>query len=346
MNKTALRLVLLLLALSTFPLGEAGAQKAQNEKPPGTFPLPSLNVAYNNISIGASPIWIMHHAGIFQKHGLDVTLSFARGTLATQAMVAGSFPVGFASTPSVISSSLAGARLKIVASLINRMIYAVVTAREITGAAQLRGKRVGISRLGDASETATRFAARELGLDPDRDLAMLQIGNSPDRFAALRAGRIEGMVADPADVIRAKREGFNVLADLTARGIDYQGSIVAMSEGFIRDHGETALNFVRAFVEGIHYFKNHREETIRVAATYLRTTDLDALRQGWQIFAERLIPEKPYPSVKGMQLVINEVASRNPAARNATPEQFLDTRLIEQVDRSGFIDRLYRYREK
>lgn len=342
MNKTALRWVLLLLGLSVFPLGEVYAQKVQSEKPPGTFPLPSLNVVYNNISIGASPIWIMHHAGIFQKHGLEVALSFARGTLATQAMVAGSFPVGFVSPSSVVSSNLAGSRLKIVAGLLNKMLYALVTSRDINSPSQLKGKRVGISRLGDASETATRFAAKEIGLDPDREFTVVQVGNSPERFAALRAGAIQGMMADPADLIRARREGFNVLIDLTTKGIDYQGSTVTMSEEFIRDHSDKTLSFVRALVEGIHYFKNNREATLRVAAGYLKTTDLDALGQAWQVFAERIVPIKPYPSVKGMQLVIREVASRNPAARDAIPEQFFDTRFIEQIDKSGFINRLYK----
>lgn len=342
MNKTALRLVLLLLGFSVFPLGEAGAQKAQSEKPPGTFPLPSVNVVYDNISIGASPIWITHHAGIFQKHGLDVRLSFARGALSAQAMVAGSFPVGFVSPPAVVSSNLAGSRLKIVAGLLNKMLYALVTSRDISSPSQLKGKKVGISRLGSSSETATRFAAKEIGLDPDRDFTIVQVGNSPERFAALRAGAIQGMMADPADLIRARREGFNVLIDLTTKGIDYQGSAVTMSEEFIRDHSDMTLSFVRALVEGVHHFKNNREATLRVAASYLKTTDLDALGQAWKVFAERIVPIKPYPSVKGMQLVIREVASRNPAARDAIPEQFFDTRFIEQIDKSGFIDRLYK----
>lgn len=335
-----------LLSFSLLPFGVPAATPPLVEKqPPPRAPagrLTPLNIVYNNISIGATPIWITHQAGFFRKHGLDVNLSFARGTLAEQAMLAGTFPVGFVSSSAVINSSLAGARIKIVASVSNKMLYAVVAARAITSAAQLRGKRVGISRFGDASETATRLAARELGLDPDRELAMLQIGNSPDRFAALQAGTIDAMVADPADVVRARREGLNVLIDLTAKGIDYQGGGLSMMEGFIRDQRETALNFVRAFAEGIHYYKNNREEVVRVAASYLKTSDLDMLRQAWQVFAERLIPMKPYPSVKGIQLVIGEVASRNPAARSATPEQFIDATLMEEIDRSGFIDRLYR----
>src|SRR5712692_8904709 len=175
-------------------------QAALGEKQPA---LSKLDVVYNNISIGAAPVWVTHEAGFFRKHDLDVALTFARGVLATQAMVIGSFPIGFTSVSSVINANLAGARLRFVGAVTNKLIYAVVTARDITMPSQLKGKRVGIARFGDASETATRFAARELGLDPDRDIIMLQIGNSPDRFTALSTGKIDGMVADPADVVRA-----------------------------------------------------------------------------------------------------------------------------------------------
>jgi len=312
---------------------------ASGEKQPAPS---SLAVVYNNISIGAAPIWVTHEAGFFKKQDLDVALTFARGVLATQAMVVGSFPIGFTSVSSVINANLAGARLKFVGAVTNRLIYAVVTARDITMPSQLKGKKVGIARFGDASKTATRFAARELGLDPDRDLIMLQIGNSPDRFAALSTGKIDGMVADPADVIRAKRQGFNVLIDLTTKEFGYHGNGIVMPELFIQDKRETALKFLRGYVEGVHYYKTHPEESVRIVAAHLKTNDLDMLRQGWKVFTERLIPMKPYSSVKDMQLIIQELATQNPAAKNAVPERFIDSTLIEEIDRSGFIDRLYR----
>jgi ABC-type nitrate/sulfonate/bicarbonate transport system substrate-binding protein len=150
------------------------------------------------------------------------------------------------------------------------------------------------------------------------------------------------MVADPADVVRAKRQGFNVLIDLTTKEFGYHGHGIVMPELFIRDKRETALKFLRGYVEGVHYYKTHPEESVRIVAAHLKTNDLDMLRQGWKVFAERLIPMKPYSSVKDMQLVIQELATQNPAANNAAPERFIDSTLIEEIDRSGFIDRLYR----
>lgn len=301
----------------------------------------ALNMVYNNLSVGAAPIWITQKAGIFQKHGLDVTLSLARGSLSVQAMMAGSFPVGVVSTAGVVSSHMGSARLKIVAGIINVLLYSVIAAPDIKSGAQLKGKRVGISRFGDSSELATRIAARELGLDADRDLSMIQVGSGPDRYAALRAGAIHAAVVGPAEVIRGRREGFNLLVDLTTQNIEYQGSVMAMTEEFMRQE-EAALSIMRAVIEGLHYFKTRREDSVRIMSQFLKGADVEALREGWITYAERIFPAKPYPTGKGTELVIREVASQNPAAGKVTPEQLFELRFVEKVDRSGFIDQLYR----
>jgi ABC-type nitrate/sulfonate/bicarbonate transport system substrate-binding protein len=268
-------------------------------------------------------------------------LSLARGPLSVQAMLAGSFPVGIVSPSGVVSSHLSGARLKIVAGVINVLLYSVIAAHDVTSGTQLKGKRVGISRFGDSSELATRIAAKELGLDPDRDIAMIQVGSGPDRFNALRAGAIQAAVVGPAEVIRGRREGLNLLIDLTAKKIEYQGSVLAMTEDLLRQE-DTALKVMRAIVEGLHYFKTRKEDSIRIMSEYLKGADVEAMRQGWGPYAERIFPAKPYPSVKGMELVIREVASQNPAAAKVTPDRLFDVRFIERIDRSGFIDNLYR----
>jgi NitT/TauT family transport system substrate-binding protein len=326
-----LRILVFLLSFEAVASGQAGS-------PGKLVPLP---VVYSNLSMGSAPIWIIDKAGIFRKHGLDVSLTLAQGNLPIQAMIAGSFDIGFVGAVPLIGAVLSGAQLKLTATMFDKILYALVTSRDITSGSQLKGKRIGISRVGTTSEMAARFAVSELGLDPDRDVTMIQVGNSPERFIALRAGSIQGMAADPSDMIRAQREGFPILVDLTRSNIDFVVGGVVMTERFIRDQEKTAFTFLRAYVEGLHYFKTHPEESSRVAATMLRTTDLDALRQSWKVY-ERITPPKPYPSLKGLEPVIRLVAARNPAALNAKPEQFIDSRFIEQIDKSGFIDRLYR----
>ena len=259
-----------------------------------------------------------------------------------QAMLAGSFPVGIVSTSGIVSSHLSGARLKIVAGVINTLFYTVIAAPGHHDRSQLKGKRVGISRFGDSSELATRIAAKELGLDPDRDIAMIQVGSGPDRFNALRAGVIQAAVVGPAEVVRGKKEGFNPLIDLTTKNVEYQGSVMATTKIYRKK--DSALRIIRAMSEGLHFFKTRRDESVRIMSAYLKGADIEAMKQGWIAYAERIFPAKPYPSTKGMELVIREVAAQNPAASKVTPERLFDSRLVERVDRRGFIDNLYRER--
>jgi len=116
---------------------------------------------------------------------------------------------------------------------------------------------------------------------------------------------------------------------------------MAMTEEFMRQE-EVALGVVRAIVEGLHFFKTRREDSVRIMSEFLKGADIEALRLGWAPYAERIFPAKPYPSVKGTELVIREVATQNPAASKVTPDRLFDLRFIEKVDRSGFIDQLYR----
>src|SRR5688572_31897179 len=157
-------LLIFILSFLEPQTGNAQSPSSDKARSPTAAREPTvLNVVYGNMSVSAAPLWITQRAGIFQKYGFDARLSFARGTIATQAVIAGSFPVAILSPPSVVNSVLAGTRIKMVAGLIDKLGYMVVSARHITSASQLKGKRAGISSFGATSETATRFAARELG---------------------------------------------------------------------------------------------------------------------------------------------------------------------------------------
>ena len=303
----------------------------------------ALNMVYNNLSVGSGPLWVAQNAGIFQKHGLDMSLSLARGSLSVQAMLAGSFPVGIVSASGMVTSHLSGARLKIVAGVINTLLYTVIAAPEITSGGQLKGKRVGISRFGDSSELATRIAAKELGLDPDRDIAMIQVGSGPDRFNALRAGAIQAAVVGPAEVVRGNNEGFNHLIDLTTNRIEYQGSVMAMTEDLIAQE-DTALRIIRAMAEGLHFFKTRRDESVRIMSEYLQGADIDAMKQGWVAYAERIFPVSPILRQRAWNWSSVRSQRRIRPRAKVTPERLFDLRLVERVDRSGFIDNLYRER--
>ena len=315
------------------------AQAPPPQAPPQAVKLP---VVYNNYSIGMVPLWLPLEAGIFAKHGLDVTFDFAQGTLATQAMVNGQYEVGNVSGSAVVASVLQGVDMKMVAAITTKSLYALIASRDVSTVADLRGKAFGISKLGDSSDTATRLILRKLGLDPERDVTILQVGNSPERYAALVAGGIQAAIADPMDVVRAERDGFTVLADQEALGIEYAGTTIAIRAPYLQEQPAVVRQFLLAVVEGIHYYKTHPDDAVAVGGKYLQSDDTEAMRSAVQVFSRVLMPDKPFITESSMRPIMAEVAQSMPAASDAPLARFVDNNLLEELDRSGALDALLR----
>jgi LysM repeat protein len=142
--------------------------------------------------------------------------------------------------------------------------------------------------------------------------------------------------------LRAKKMGFPMLADLQMLGLEYQHTSIATTRSLIKSKPELARDFMRAYVEGIHFAKTHRKETLEVLTKYLRTDDQEVLDDTYESILLTLVPEKPYPTQKGVQIILRELGAKDPAARSARPEQFVDTSILKELDDSGFIDRLYK----
>jgi LysM repeat protein len=199
-----------------------------------------------------------------------------------------------------------------------------------------------VTRFGSATDFAIRYALDKYGLDANKDVAVLQLGNVPALLAAMEAGKIQGAMLSAPTSIRAKRMGFPMLADMQMLGLEYQHTSIATSRALIKSKPDLARDFMRAMIEGIHYAKTHRRETMEVLSKYLRTDDKDVLEDTYESIILTLVPEKPYPTQKGIQIILREFGAKDPAARSARPEQFVDTSVLKDLDGSGFIDRLYK----
>jgi LysM repeat protein len=222
------------------------------------------------------------------------------------------------------------------------MDYKLIVSRDITRPDQLKGKIMAVSRIGSSSDFATRYALEKYGLAPDKDVAIVQIGSQPARFSALESGKIHGvMIAIPLTA-KAKRMGLNTLADLQMLGLEYQHTGLAFSQDTIKKQPELVRNVLKAFVESIHFMKTRRQETIGILAKYLKSDDTEALDEAYDSVLNSLIPEKPYPTIKGIQIMLREMGIKEPAARSARPEQFVDLTFMKELDSSGFVDHLYK----
>ena len=306
-------------------------------------PLEKITIAYSSISGHMAPLWITQDRGFFRKYGLDVQLVFIEsGSTAAKSLI--SKDVGFAQMAGagVVQSHLQGTDIVMIAGFLNTMDYQLMVEKSISRPDHLRGKTLAVSRLGSSSDFATRYALNKYGLMPDRDVTILEIGSQPARFAALEAGKIQGaMVAVPL-TLKAKALGFHALADLQMLGLEYQHTGLATTQALIKSRPDLVRNVMKAYVEGIHYYKTQPAESLAILGKYLKTSETDVLMEVYKNIGLKLTPEKPYPTLRGIEVILREIAARNPKTKSARPEEFMDLTFVRELDTSGFIDRLYK----
>jgi NitT/TauT family transport system substrate-binding protein len=306
-------------------------------------PLQKINVAYSSISGNVSPLWVTQDKGFFRKYGLEVqAILIESGTTTAQALVAGDISFASVAGPAAIQSNLRGADIVMIAGLVNTLVYQLYTEKGITRPDQFKGKALGVTRFGSATDFAMRYALEKYGLDPSKDVTILQLGNQPAMLAALESGRLQGAMLSMPTSLRAKKTGFPMLADLQMLGLEYQHTSIATTKALIKSKPDLVRDFIRAYIEGIQYAKTHRKETLDILAKYLRVEDKDVLDETYETIIATLVPEKPYPTMKGIQTILREFGTKDPAARSARPEQFVDLSIMKELDGSGFIDRVYK----
>ncbi|MGE5306735.1 MAG: ABC transporter substrate-binding protein [Alphaproteobacteria bacterium] len=299
-----------------------------------------LHVGYSAQAGSLAPIWITKEAGIFKKHGLDVELLFIPGgPTAAAAMLSGEVPITVIGGPAVVSSNIAGSDLVMIAGIVNTFAFQIVTVKNITSYQQLKGKRLGVNRYGASPDVAARFALKHMGIDP-KEITILQLGEQSTRLTAMMAGQLEAAVFLPPITTLALKQGMHVLLDLAELGAEFQITGLGSGQKFLIQRRAT-VKFMQGFVEGIHYYKTHKPESMKIIAKYMKISDREALSATYDYFAPKIVPRKPYPSLKGIKALLDLAANEKPELRNVGPERFVNLTILKEVDDSGFIDRLY-----
>lgn len=300
--------------------------------------LKKIKIGYPAISYNQIHIWIAKDAGLFRKHGLDAELIFFRGgQLATQALVAGDPPMVNIGT--VVQAGLQGHDIVLIASSESAYNYSIVARPGIAKVEQLKGKRLGISGFGSASHNAALILLGKFGMEPNKDVSLVVTGGTTERLAAVDAGRTEATLVTPSELPRARKQGLVEVYDLLNLGIEVQGNGLATSRSFIRAQRNTVLSALKAYVEAIYYIYRNREETRKIVADYMRTSDAEVLDATYNWFVKR-VQKKPYPTLKGIQFLLDEVAPRLPQAKSAKPEQFVDLTLLQQLEKEGYFNEM------
>lgn len=301
-----------------------------------------LKVAYPTTIGAMSVVWVTKEAGLFEKNGLAVELIYIAGSsTVAQAMLAKEIPISEIAIPAVIQADLGGADMVMLAGPNTKPGQKIMAKPEIKTPEALKGKKVGISRFGTSDDFLLRYALTQWNLRPDRDVAIIQLGGSPEILAGLASGTVDaGLLSSPLH-LRAAKLGSILLADLSTIGIDYQGAGMVTTRSFVRDNRDTIRRYVRAYVEGLHRFKTDKSFSLKVLAKYTRIQEPEVLEETYQHYAIRVMPKIPYPTTKGIQTVLDEIGTRNPKAKALQPANFIDVTFLKELEQSGFIKHLY-----
>jgi ABC-type nitrate/sulfonate/bicarbonate transport system substrate-binding protein len=175
----------------------------------------------------------------------------------------------------------------------------------------------------------------------ERDITFLQVGDTPERLIALHGGSIDATLLAPPDHFEALRLGMKILLNLRDLNVPYQGTGLVTTQRLLGRNRDLARRFLKALVEGIYLVRTNPTVSKRALAKYRQTKDEKQIEDAYLTLRE-IVKPKPYPSIDGFKTIIKDAIDRIPAAKTANPKDFIDTSLLEELDRSGYIDGLYR----
>ena len=312
----------------------AGSSRAQDK------PLKKIYWGVTSISASNWIPWLAKEAKIYEKNGLDVELVLLRGSGQTStAVLSGSLFAAPVALPTVMLADLSGADLVNVAHTVPGVQSKLLVKQEIKRPEDLKGKKIATSSLGSLGDFLFRYILRKYGVDPNRDVTWLSIGTPPDRLQALVSGTIDAAdVSYPTDA-QGERMGYRALFDARKEVVYPSMSIVTRRKNVLEDR-DTVMRLVRSHVEAIAYFKTHKDFSLKVLSKYLRINDRELLEGSYEIYKQDFI-SVPYPIMKGLEATYDYVATTKPEIRSRKPEEFMDPSFIAELDKSGFIKKLY-----
>ena len=301
---------------------------------PGLASAANINVLWTSEVGQFAPLWITKEAKLFEKYGNQVQLIFIQGaSSAAAALSSGDAQVGMFSPQVVVSTPALD--LIMFGRLGNTMDNRIYARKGIKNLKEV--KRLAISRFGSNADFAARYLLQREGLRPDTDVALLQVGNQANRIAAVETNNAEAAMLTPPMTLQARKLGMTLIADASKLGIPYSSLFFVSRRPYFTKNRADLVNFTKAMIEGVHYYKANKEFSMKVIGKYMKVEDREVIEEN---FREYDFPLKPYPAKEYYALPIQEVGKKDPKVLKEDPDRFADQSLVKELDASGFIDKL------
>jgi NitT/TauT family transport system substrate-binding protein len=301
-----------------------------------------LRIGYSSISGAYIGIWVAHDAGLFQKEGLeDQIILIPSGSQLAQVTVAGEVEVGSMNGSSAMAAALKGADMKIIGNSVNKMIFSIYARPEIKSIEQLKGKKIGVTRFGSSTDISARYALRKHNLDPQKDVTILQLGSITSIMGGLQGGSIDAGLLSPPTQFAVDKMGFREIINVTDMDLAFPNPSLVAQGDIIKKKPDLIDRFMRAYIRGIHRARTDRDLTVKSISRYTKLEDPFVLQKSYDLYVGKVLEPLPYINMAGMKNALDDLAKTMAEAKNAKPEQFVDTRFIDKLEKSGLLKELY-----
>src|SRR5215467_525387 len=286
-----------------------------------------------------APLWAAKEGRYFEKYGIKnlEVIQFSGGQPVTRALIGGDIQISTTGGAAVVNARLKGADTVIIARTVGVFPYTLYVAKDIRNPADLKGKKLAVSTVGGSGYAAAQYALRRLGLDPDKDIAMLQVGDFGTRLASLTSGTVQGTLLLPPFTLRAKELGLKPLYDLVGSGIQYPINQITTRQSFIKSQRETAKNFLKGLVAGLARFRTDREFGTRVLGKNLQENDSKILQETYDFWL-KVFPKVPNPGPEDATVFLEFMGVKE----YRDWKEFVDTSLMDELEREGFVTAVYK----
>jgi NitT/TauT family transport system substrate-binding protein len=327
--KRSYLVVFVIAILSALFFSTAGSQEKKLDK---------IRVGGGSASATQMSMWLAKEGNYYEKNGLNVeAISIPGSSLALQAMLAGDLPIIQLGGAASIQANFSGADTVIVATIVRKFLFWIFATPGIERMEALKGKVFGTTRFGTLSDLAARFALRAHGIDPERDITMVQTGGPAEAIAAMAGGKIQAAALSPPATLRARKLKFNEILDMSKLENEYHINGVVTTRRFLRSNEDTVRRFLKAYIEGAARGKRDEKFALKVMGKYFRTDDREILEESYNTTIKSNFSLPPYPSIPGIASLLQGLEKQNPKAKGAKPEDFADSRLVRDLDQSGFV---------
>ena len=300
--------------------------------------LDKIRVGGGSASATQMSMWLAKEGNYYEKNGLNVeAISIPGSSLALQAMLAGDLPIIQLGGAASIQANFSGADTVIVATIVRKFLFWIFATPGIDRMENLKGKVFGTTRFGTLSDLAARFALRAHGIDPERDITMVQTGGPAEAITAMVGGKIHAAALSPPATLQARKLKLKELLDMSKLEAEYHINGVVTTRKFLRAQEDIVRRFLRAYIEGAARGQKDKNFALKVMGKYFRTDDKEILEESYDTTIKSNFSLPPYPSIPGIASLLQGLEKQNPKAKGAKPEEFADSRLVRELDQSGFV---------